>query len=278
MAHPLDLDGRKPRRFDLIAGAAVLFFALAALFAIYPALRAGPATAGGLLLLVGVAGVAIFAMLAMRGTGSREAEALGLGALLAALPEPSAVASSDGRIIEANAAWDDVVGLGARLPRSSRSGGLFTAISEAGKGRMGATALRLGDGEREAQVTRFGERRYLVRLTSFADKAAPAAAPEHHPTEAVLTPAAATSLDAFAAAAPFGAALLGGSDPLSATILEVNPAIRALAGGADPTGSNLAALIEPNSLRGRRRGSPRAAPGRSRCVWPMTPSASPTCT
>src|ERR1700740_1787108 len=108
MAHPLDIDGLKGRRFDPLAVAAAMFFGLAALFATYPALRAGPATAGGLLLVVGVAGVGIFVMLAVRSPPARQAETSGSGALLAALPEPSAVASSDGRVIEANAAWDVV--------------------------------------------------------------------------------------------------------------------------------------------------------------------------
>ena len=264
MAHPLEFDGRKARRFDPLAAAAVVFFALAALFAIYPALRAGPASVGGLLLVVGVAGVAIFAMLAMRSSNSRQAEVSGLASLLAALPEPSAVATSDGRVVEANEAWDDVVGLGARLPKAARNGGLFAAISDAGKGRLGLTALRLGETEREAQVTKLGERRYLVRLMPVAEKAEPAA-PVAAEAQAVAAPApvaAATSLDAFAAAAPFGAALLDGSDLLSAAIIEVNPAIRVLSGGGDPTGSTLAALIEPQSLTeaAARIASGRAGP------------------
>ncbi len=247
MTHPLDMDGRKGRRFDPLAVAAALFFGLAALFATYPALRAGPATMGGLLLVVGVAGVAIFVMLAVRSSHTRQAEPSGSAALLGALPEPAAVASSDGRVIEANAAWDDVVGLGARLPKSVRSGGLFTAISAAAKGELGVTALRIADADREAQLTRLGDRRFLVRLMPPAEKAIHEA-PVQPVVQAAQPAPQATGLDAFAAAAPFGAALLGGSDPLSATILEINPAIRALTGGGDPTGSTLASLIEPNSL------------------------------
>ena len=246
MAHPLEMDGRKGRRIDPLVAAAGLFFLLAVLFGAYPALRAGPATWGGLLLVLGLGGVAFFAVLAMRGTQARHTEASSAAALLAALPEPCAIVTSDGRVIEANPAWDDVVGLGARLPKSSRSGGLFTAISAAAKGELGATSLRLADAEREAQLTRLGERRFLVRLPVVVEtlvQVAPTAS-----ASAPSLPAAATALDAFAAAAPFGAALLGGADPLTATILEVNPAIRALTGGADPTGANLAALIEAHSL------------------------------
>ena len=41
-------------------------------------------------------------------------------------------------------------------------------------------------------------------------------------------------LDAFAAASPFGAALLEGDDPFAAKIVEANPALKAVAGGGEP--------------------------------------------
>jgi two-component system cell cycle sensor histidine kinase/response regulator CckA len=258
MAHLLDTDGRKARQFDPLVVAAGIFFLLAASFTTYLAMRAGPAAMGGLLLIAGVAGVAIFAMLAMRGANARQADAGGMAALLAALPEAAAVASSDGRVIEANAAWDDVVGLGARLPKSSRSGGLFTALSAAAKGQLGATALRIANSEREVQITRLGERRFLVRLAAAAQE--PAVVAVQPPAQVAPQSAAVSGLDAFAAAAPFGAALLSGSDPLGATILEINPAIRALTGGVDPTGATLASLIEPGSLT---EAASRIAAGRS---------------
>ena len=40
-------------------------------------------------------------------------------------------------------------------------------------------------------------------------------------------------LDAFAAASPFGAALLEGEDPFESRIVEANPALRAVAGGGE---------------------------------------------
>jgi two-component system cell cycle sensor histidine kinase/response regulator CckA len=54
--------------------------------------------------------------------------------------------------------------------------------------------------------------------------------------------------------------LLDGDDPLTAPIAEVNPAIRAMTGGADPTGAGLASLIEAGSWR---EAAERIAAGRA---------------
>ncbi|HEY9236490.1 MAG TPA: ATP-binding protein, partial [Phenylobacterium sp.] len=53
-------------------------------------------------------------------------------------------------------------------------------------------------------------------------------------------------LDAFAAASPFGAALLDGEDPFEATIIEANPALSALTGGG-ASGERFGDLIEATS-------------------------------
>ncbi len=250
MAHPLDTEGRKAHRLDPLAWAAAAFLGVAIMFAAYPAFRAGPATMGGLLLLLGIAGVAFFAVLAMRGGHDRQSEINNMAVLLGALSEPAVVTSSDGRVLEANVAWDDAVGLGVRLPKSAQAGALFSALSAARRGHAATTALRIGDQDRDAQISRLGERRFLVRLVPRAERAEPAVqAASAAPSEIAgpMAPAA-TALDAFAAAAPFGAALLVGADPLTATIMETNPAIRALSGGRDLTGASLASLIEPQSL------------------------------
>ena len=83
MAESQTLDGRPVRPFDPLATGAAIFFALALLFGAYPALRAGPASMGGLLLLFGLAGVAFFTILAFRGAEGRGAEEPGADALIA---------------------------------------------------------------------------------------------------------------------------------------------------------------------------------------------------
>ena len=264
MAQPLDFDGHKPPRRNHLAIGAAFFFCVALLAAVYPALRAGPATMGGLLLLLGLAGVAFFAVLALRGVeahGGGSGETGDPGLLVAALSEPAALASSDGRVLEANAAWDALVGFGGRLPKSTQGGALFVALNAARRGQIGHAVLNLGDQVRDASIARLGERRFLVRLgPPPAPVAAPVAALAE--THAAAASGAVAVLDAFAAAAPFGAALLDGTDPLTAPIAQVNPAIRAMTGGADPTGAGLASLIEAASWTdaAERIASGRAGP------------------
>ena len=115
MNDPEAMDGGRTRRFDPLATAAAGFFALALMFAAYPAIRAGSATMGGLLLLLGLAGVAVFTILALRGNGGEAApEGLDPDALVLALGEPACVVTSDGRITGVNPAWE---------ARSARSAG-----------------------------------------------------------------------------------------------------------------------------------------------------------
>ncbi|OZA74719.1 MAG: hypothetical protein B7X77_08145, partial [Caulobacter sp. 39-67-4] len=58
--------GATRRRFHPYIWGAAIFFVAAAGLAAVPALRAGPATLAGLLLLGGVAGVAILGLVAIR--------------------------------------------------------------------------------------------------------------------------------------------------------------------------------------------------------------------
>jgi two-component system cell cycle sensor histidine kinase/response regulator CckA len=243
MSEPEALEGGRSRRLDPLAMAAVGFFVLALLFAAYPAIRAGSATMGGLLLLLGLAGVAVFTILALRGGGQDAAtEGLDPEALTLALAEPACVVTPDGRITGGNPAWEQMTGALRRLPKSGGQGGFFAALTAARRGGAGTAALKVGEDVRQVAVTALGARRYLVRLEAaavVAEAAAPAAA-----KVAVSGPAA---LDAFAAAAPFGAALLKGDDPLNATIKQANAAIEAMCGGKTLVCSTLADLIEPAS-------------------------------
>src|ERR1700744_1338100 len=67
MAEPQVRKGRKGRSEPLIA-AAVVFFLMAVAFAAAPAMNAGPTTLAGLLLLIGLAGVACLGFFVLRGS------------------------------------------------------------------------------------------------------------------------------------------------------------------------------------------------------------------
>src|SRR5215469_5354715 len=86
------------RRLDLFVMAGAAFFVAAVLGAAYPALRAGPETAGGLMLLLGLAGVAVLGLYAFRQPPPSEDQS-DLEPMLEALGEPSCAIAFDGRIL-----------------------------------------------------------------------------------------------------------------------------------------------------------------------------------
>jgi two-component system, cell cycle sensor histidine kinase and response regulator CckA len=253
-------DRRRSARFDPLIGWAAAFFGLALVFAVYPALHAGPVILAGLLLLLGLAAVAFFTLVALRG-GRREIdEGVGPETFVEALSEPAALATADGRIVRSNTAWVRAVGGGGRLPKSVLAGGLFDAMTAARRGEAAGTQLRVNGDGRTALISTLGPRRFLVRLPPRPEKVVevrdlPAETEESPPGGRV-----AAGPDAFAAAAPFGAAILQGADPLEATIGEVNAAIITMCGGRDLAGVRLADLIEPVSWA---EAASRIAEGRS---------------
>jgi two-component system cell cycle sensor histidine kinase/response regulator CckA len=247
------------RRPDMLNIAALVFFVLAIVAASYPAFRAGPRDGPAILLLVGLAGVAFLGIFAFATSEPRTAPVdEGLHALVDALAEPAAVATADGRLVSFNAAWRAEAGVLRRLPKEGADGqALYAALAAAR--RSGAGEAKLGwDPAHPAAVSRLGDDKLLVRLTrdeptSVADRlplplrATEPAALQPNPTAAAPTIAGPSTLDAFAAAAPFGAALLDGADPFEAAIVEVNEAMTALTGGGAKLGVVFGHLIESSS-------------------------------
>ena len=85
--------GGRDRRFDLLMGGAALLLLLAAAFGAYPALKAGPTTAGGLLLLCGLAGITILALIAFGSVGAQRTEDEVGDSFIDILDEPAAIAA-----------------------------------------------------------------------------------------------------------------------------------------------------------------------------------------
>ena len=249
MAEPPSDTGAK-RRFDPLTAAAVVFFLLAVMFAAAPAVNAGPATLAGLLLLIGLAGVCCLGLFVLRGSAEPVADAeTGIDKLIQALSEPAAIAAPDGRLQATNAAWREVLGASPRLPKSGASAAsLFAALGAARRGETSRATVKTNGSEHEALVSPMGARRFLVRLHSQAGAslALPAAAMEVLTAFTTAKSPPPKVLDAFAAASPFGAALLEGEDPFEAVIIEANPALKAVAGGGE-VGQAFGTLIDPAS-------------------------------
>jgi two-component system cell cycle sensor histidine kinase/response regulator CckA len=249
MAEPQVRKARKGH-FDPLTAAAVVFFLMAVAFASAPAMNAGPTTLAGLMLLIGLAGVACLGLFVLRGSAEPPSESEpGAAGFLDALSEPAAIAAPDGRVQAANAAWKSAIGPANRLPKSGASASsLFAALTAARRGQAARAAIKAGGAEHEAIVSPLGARRFLVRLTgpSVAALALPSAALEVLTAFSGAVPPPPKVLDAFAAASPFGAALLDGEDPFEAKIVEANPALRAVAGGGEK-GQTFGDLIDPAS-------------------------------
>jgi two-component system cell cycle sensor histidine kinase/response regulator CckA len=254
------------RRPDLLNIVALVFFVLAILAASYPAFRVGPRDGPAILLLVGLAGVAFLGIFAFATSEPRAAPVdEGLHALVDALAEPAAIATADGRLVSFNAAWRAEAGVLRRLPKDGADGQAIYAALAAAR-RSGAGEAKLGwDPNHPAAVSRLGDDKLLVRLTRdepapMSAIRAPLAPIEPGPTALQPNPAAPppptvvgpSTLDGFAAAAPFGAALLDGADPFDAAILEVNEAMSALTGGRAKLGVVFGQLIEPSSCADAR--------------------------
>jgi two-component system cell cycle sensor histidine kinase/response regulator CckA len=226
------------RRFDALTGAAVAFFLLAVGFTAWVALHSSPVLLATLMLLAGLAGVACLGLFVLRGSVEPAGDAeLPLEQLIEALGEAAALAAADGRLIAMNAAWRESVGTAPRLPKVGASAAsLFAALAAARRGEPGRASLRLGGSERSATVAPLGGRRFLIRLTGEAAGALalPAAAMEVLSAFSTAAAPPPKVLDAFAAASPFGAALLEGEDPFAAVIVEANPTLKAVAGGGAP--------------------------------------------
>ncbi|HLI66874.1 MAG TPA: ATP-binding protein [Caulobacteraceae bacterium] len=242
MTQPLTSETRSGRRWDPFAVAAGAFLLAALAFGVYPALKAGPGSLGGLLLLTGLAGVAFFAILALRGQSAGPIEGLDIQRLMEAVRGPLAIATPDGRILSANPAWAAAVGDGGRLPKSVDAGGLFAAIAAARRGEAGLARLRMKRADRDARISLLDQRRVLVELLPPKSEPASAAAP----APAAAAAASPSGPDAFVASAPVGAALLEG-DALAAVIVRANAALETMAGHGPLAGETLASLIEPES-------------------------------
>ncbi len=239
----------KARKVDPLVALAVFFFLLAVGFAFAPALNGRPDTLAFVLLIVGLAGVCCLGIFVLRGPVEEPAESeAGTEAFLAALDEPAAVAAPDGRLMSVNPAWTAAMGLAVRLPKSgAAASSLFGALATARRGELGRAHIKAGGQEREALISPVGPRRFLVRL---AGRGGPLTLPSAamDVLNAVVGAKAPPPkvLDAFAAASPFGAALLDGDNPFEARILEANPALAALASGGE-AGQIFGDLIEPTS-------------------------------
>jgi two-component system cell cycle sensor histidine kinase/response regulator CckA len=268
MAHPAsEMDAPAPGRVQgvLLVSLAAGFLFLAALLAAAPALSNGPQHWLGLGLLAAIAALALVALPALRRRVARVATP-DVGKLVRILAEPAAVVAGDGEVEAANEAWRTTVGPHRRLQRTAIGAGAALLRGAAQHGRA-MELTRVGEGQRRVHAFQLEDGRFLVRLAP--PEAPPPPTPD--PAEKATATSAPAVLDAFAAASPFGAALIEGGNPFEGEILEVNAAWAAIAGETSAHGARLGPLLTDKS---REDAAGRMAAGGAG-PFEVTPAARP---
>ncbi|HUO13223.1 MAG TPA: ATP-binding protein [Caulobacteraceae bacterium] len=243
MANPASpIGGSKgERETTLPAALAVGLLLLAAMLAAGPALSGGPDRGLALGLLGALAVAAAIALPALRRQTTAADPTTSPEALVRALAESSAIVAEDGSIEAANDGWREEIGAHRRLQRTPiavAQGLLRVAVRE----RLAAQTLTLAGVSRRVEAARLDGGRFLLRLMAATGPTVVEAPP------AQTAPSAGPArLDAFAAASPFGAALIEGDDLFGGEILEVNSAWASIAGEGAALGATLGPAISEES-------------------------------
>jgi two-component system cell cycle sensor histidine kinase/response regulator CckA len=268
MAYPASgKDVRSGRAGAVLVPIAATLFVLAALLAAAPALSGSRSrwTALELLVAIAVASLILIPLVRRRPAPVTGAAAPDFEALVRALAEPAAIVADDGQIEAANDAWRALVGAHRRL-QGARLAAAPALMRAAAQNAQASDRIEVGGSARRLETARLDEGRFLLRLAPETAEPSPAKAAEPAPLSRPVT-----RLDLFAAASPFGAALIEGDDLFGGAILEVNDAWAGIAGAANAVGATLGPLITDAS---RAEAQSRLAAG-SLGPFEVNPAASP---
>jgi two-component system cell cycle sensor histidine kinase/response regulator CckA len=224
----------------MVFGIVVAIAALA-----YPAFRADPMSAPGMILIVTVMGVSLFGLFAFGRHELRRPAADPTVDLLDALAEPAALVWPSGQVLAFNGAWAEAAGSDVALPKGPSAQALYMAFAQARAGQQARAIVRIGAREHEVLIGPAGEGRFLVRAAPEA--VLPVAMPAEGPTRPVAAVSAADSR-AMAAGAPFGSAVIAAEDLFAGKVEAPNAALAALTGPAAARDAAFGHLFEPGCV------------------------------
>jgi two-component system cell cycle sensor histidine kinase/response regulator CckA len=204
----------------------------------YPAFRADPLSAPGLILIFSVGAVALIGLFAFARSERRKPVGDVTVDLLDAMAEPAALVWASGQVLAFNAAWAESNGSVTTLPKGRSAAALYMAFAQARAGEQGRAIVVIGDREQEVLIGQAGEGRFLVR-------AAPDAA---LPVMTSGTPGPgsnAVESRAMAAGAPFGSAVIAAEDLFGGKVEDANAALSVLTGPAAARDAAFGHLFDP---------------------------------
>ncbi len=237
--------------------AAIVAAIVAVTLAAWPAFRADPLTAPGLVL---IATLAIVAAIGVFGFGRAESrfereqqQGDAIVSLLDAMAEPAALVWKGGKVLAFNAAWAEAGGATTALPPARSSSAVYMAFAQARQGHPGRAILTLGVQETEVTIGAVGDGRFLVREAADADSLTPSA-----PVAIVSRPGEGR---AMAAGAPFGSAVIAGEDLFAAPAEGANLALEALTGPAASRDAAFGHLFDPKGVDEARQALAQSVSG-----------------
>ncbi len=237
----------KPK-LDVLLPLMVVGFVLATAALAYPALRADPASAPGLILITAVGAVTLLGMLAFARADRKPAADETLIDMLDAMGEPAVVVWATGQVLACNAAWSEANGTMTALPKGKSASALYMAFAQARAGQQGRAIVVIGDREQEVSIAQAGEGRFLVRATP--DAGVPVAAPASNGMAAVASNPVESR--AMAAGAPFGSAVIASDDLFSGKVEQANAALALLTGPASAGDAAFGHLFDPAGVTDAR--------------------------
>ncbi|TAJ64478.1 MAG: response regulator [Brevundimonas sp.] len=206
----------------------------------YPAFRADPTSAPGLVLIFTVGAVALIGLFAFARSETRKPIGDATIDLLDAMAEPAALVWSTGQVLAFNGAWAEANGATVALPKGKSASALYMAFAQARAGEQGRAIVVIGDREQEVLIGQAGEGRFLVRAAPEAVLPVGSTVPPRH----AATSNAAESR-AMAAGAPFGSAVIAADDLFAGKIEEPNAALALLTGPAAARDAAFGHLFDP---------------------------------
>ena len=228
------------RPFDPLLIVMAVGFVIAVGALAYPAFRADPTSAPGLVLIFTVGAVALIGLFAFARSETRKPIGDATIDLLDAMAEPAALVWSTGQVLAFNGAWAEANGATVALPKGKSASALYMAFAQARAGEQGRAIVVIGEREQEVLIGQAGEGRFLVRAAPEAVLPVGSTVPPRH----AATSNAAESR-AMAAGAPFGSAVIAADDLFAGKIEEPNAALALLTGPAAARDAAFGHLFDP---------------------------------